>query len=57
MRLAERCDSVDKIKALANWHHDSSLFDSQEIAVLNYVEAMTITGSKVTPEQRTVSMV
>ncbi|PSW21314.1 carboxymuconolactone decarboxylase family protein [Photobacterium sanctipauli] len=47
MKLAERCDSEDKIKALANWQH-SELFDAQEQAVLRYVEAMTITGQRVT---------
>lgn len=46
MKLAERCDSVDKIKALANWQH-SDLFDQQERDVLTYVEAMTITGQRV----------
>jgi len=46
MKLAERCDSVEKIKALANWQF-SDLFDQQEQAVLAYVEAITITGQKV----------
>ena len=46
MRLAERCDSVEKIKALANWQH-SDLFNQQERDVLAYVEAMTITGKRV----------
>lgn len=49
MKLAERCDSVDKIKALANWQH-SELFDQQEQVVLSYVEAMTITGQRVTDD-------
>ncbi|MGF1877002.1 carboxymuconolactone decarboxylase family protein [Photobacterium frigidiphilum] len=49
MKLAERCDSVDKIKALAQWQH-SDLFSEQERIVLTYVEAMTITGQKVTEE-------
>ncbi|KLV07085.1 alkylhydroperoxidase [Photobacterium aquae] len=49
MKLAERCDSVEKIKALANWQH-SNLFNAEEIAVLHYVEAMTITGQKVTDD-------
>ncbi|ELR67719.1 hypothetical protein C942_00026 [Photobacterium marinum] len=47
MKLAERCDCVEKIKALANWQH-SEYFDEQERAILTYVEAMTITGQKVT---------
>lgn len=49
MKLAERCDSVDKIKALAYWQQ-SDLFSEQEQAVLHYTEAMTITGQKVTDE-------
>ncbi|EAS64850.1 carboxymuconolactone decarboxylase family protein [Photobacterium angustum] len=49
MKLAERCDSEDKIKALANWQH-SPLFTAQERAVLAYTEAMTITGKRVTDE-------
>lgn len=46
MKLAERCDSVEKIEALANWQH-SELFDQKERAVLAYVEAITITGQRV----------
>ena len=49
MKLAERCNSEDKIKALANWQH-SDLFDPQEQAVLEYVEAITITGQQVSEE-------
>lgn len=49
MKLAERCDSVDKIKALAYWQQ-SDLFSEQERVVLRYTEAMTITGQKVTDE-------
>ena len=49
MKLAERCDSEEKIKALANWQH-SDLFSEQEQAVLYYTEAMTITGQRVTDE-------
>ncbi|MGR5151607.1 carboxymuconolactone decarboxylase family protein [Photobacterium swingsii] len=50
MRLAERCDSVEKIKALSQWQQNSALFTDEEIAVLHYVEAMTITGQKVTED-------
>lgn len=49
MKLAKRCDSVEKIKALANWQ-SSSLFNERERAVLFYTEAMTITGQQVTQE-------
>ncbi|MGR5062244.1 carboxymuconolactone decarboxylase family protein [Photobacterium sp. DNB22_13_2] len=52
MKLAERCHSVEKIKALASWQ-DSDLFDEQERAVLSYTEAMTITGQRVTDEMLT----
>ncbi|QUJ68715.1 carboxymuconolactone decarboxylase family protein [Photobacterium sp. GJ3] len=47
MRLAERCHSVEKIQALAEWQQ-SPHFDEQEKAVLVYTEAMTVTGNKVT---------
>lgn len=49
MKLAERCHSVDKIKALANWQ-SSNHFSAQEQAVLTYTEAMTITGEHVSDE-------
>ncbi|MGF1737710.1 carboxymuconolactone decarboxylase family protein [Photobacterium satsumensis] len=52
MKLAERCDSVEKIKALSNWQQ-SDLFDAQERAVLSYTEAMTITGQRITDEMLT----
>ncbi|UXI02503.1 carboxymuconolactone decarboxylase family protein [Photobacterium sp. TY1-4] len=47
MKLAERCDSVEKIKALAHWQQ-SGLFSAEEQAVLGYTEAITITGQQVT---------
>lgn len=47
MKLAERCDSVEKIKALANWQQ-SELFSPEEQAVLGYTEAITVTGQQVT---------
>ncbi|WP_273859308.1 carboxymuconolactone decarboxylase family protein [Photobacterium sp. GSS17] len=47
MRLAERCQSVEKIKALAHWQQ-SEHFDECEHAVLTYVEAVTVTGQRVT---------
>lgn len=52
MKLAERCHSVEKIKALANWQH-SDYFSEQEQAVLTYTEAMTITGQNVSDEMLT----
>ncbi|WP_027252333.1 carboxymuconolactone decarboxylase family protein [Photobacterium halotolerans] len=48
MRLAQRCQSAEKIQSLSDWQH-SPLFDAQEKAVLAYTEAMTVTGMKVTP--------
>lgn len=47
MRLAQRCQSVEKIQSLSDWQQ-SPLFDKQEKAVLAYTEAMTVTGMKVT---------
>ncbi|MGL4455298.1 MAG: carboxymuconolactone decarboxylase family protein [Plesiomonas sp.] len=46
LKLAQRCDSEEKIKALAYWQQ-SLLFTQLEITVLSYVEAMTITGHRV----------
>ncbi|PSU19848.1 carboxymuconolactone decarboxylase family protein [Photobacterium kishitanii] len=52
MKLAERCHSVEKIKALANWQ-SSEYFSEQEQAVLAYTEAMTITEQHVSDEMLT----
>ncbi|MCW8327743.1 carboxymuconolactone decarboxylase family protein [Photobacterium sp. SDRW27] len=49
MKLAERCGSEEKIKALAHWQQ-SELFEQQERDVLKYVEAITITGRRVDEE-------
>ncbi|MDX1301645.1 carboxymuconolactone decarboxylase family protein [Photobacterium sp.] len=49
MKLAERCNSVEKIKALAHWQQ-SELFTEQEQIVLTYVEAMTVTGQRISEE-------
>lgn len=49
LKLAQRCGCEEKALALAQWQQ-SDLFSEQEIAVLTYLEAMTITGRKVTPE-------
>ncbi|UTM58659.1 carboxymuconolactone decarboxylase family protein [Photobacterium sp. CCB-ST2H9] len=49
MRLAQRCQSVEKIQALTQWQ-ESPLFDTQEKAVLAYTEAMTVTGNRVTQQ-------
>ncbi|WP_297478552.1 carboxymuconolactone decarboxylase family protein [uncultured Photobacterium sp.] len=49
MKLAERCHSLEKIKALANWQA-SDHFSEQEQAVLTYTEAMTITGQHVSDD-------
>ncbi|PWI33336.1 carboxymuconolactone decarboxylase family protein [Vibrio albus] len=52
MKLAERCDSVEKIKQLSDWQN-SQLFTDRECAVLSYTEAMTITGQRVSEEMLT----
>ena len=44
--LARRAGSMDKVEALAGWR-DSELFSEQEQAVLDYVEAMTVTDLQV----------
>jgi AhpD family alkylhydroperoxidase len=49
MKLAQRCDSVEKIKQLSDWQN-STLFNERERAVLSYTEAMTITGQQVSDE-------
>ena len=49
MRLAERCDSVEKIQALFSWEN-SALFSDSERTVLQYVDSMTITGHKVSDD-------
>ncbi|MGL5757292.1 carboxymuconolactone decarboxylase family protein [Plesiomonas sp.] len=46
LKLAQRCGSTEKIKALAYWQQ-SILFTPVETTVLSYVEAMTITGQQV----------
>ncbi|MCE0494783.1 carboxymuconolactone decarboxylase family protein [Vibrio salinus] len=52
MKLAERCDSIEKIKALSDWQN-SPLFTEREQAVLRYTEAMTITGQRVSDDMLT----
>ncbi|MGL4824271.1 MAG: carboxymuconolactone decarboxylase family protein [Plesiomonas shigelloides] len=49
LKLAQRCGCEEKALALSQWH-DSDLFDEQEKAVFTYLEAMTITGRKVSTE-------
>lgn len=49
MRLAERSGNLDQVKELANWK-TSSLFSDLEKLVLEYVEALTITGENVSNE-------
>lgn len=44
--LAKRSGSMEKVEALAGWR-ESDLFDDREKAVLEYVEAMTITDRRV----------
>ena len=49
MKLAERCHSLEKIKALAHWQ-TSEHFLEQEQAVLTYTEAMTLNDQQVSDE-------
>ena len=49
MKLAERCHSLEKIKALAHWQ-TSEHFSEQEQAVLTYTEAMTLNDQQVSDE-------
>ena len=49
MKLAERCHSLEKIKALAHWQ-TSAHFSEQEQAVLTYTEAMTLNDQQVSDE-------
>nr|WP_302980521.1 carboxymuconolactone decarboxylase family protein [Plesiomonas shigelloides] len=49
LKLAQRCGCEEKALALSQWH-DSDLFDEQEKSVFTYLEAMTITGRKVSAE-------
>lgn len=44
--LLRRGASMEKINALADWR-DSNLFDERERAVLDYAEAMTLSGAGV----------
>jgi AhpD family alkylhydroperoxidase len=45
---AQRAGSMDKALAVARWR-DSDCFDTRELAVLEYAEAVTTTGAKVDP--------
>lgn len=48
--LVKRCGSEEKVSVLANWR-DESVFDDQERAVLDYVEAITDSHQQVTDAQ------
>ena len=47
--LAERAGSFDKVQALANWRQ-AAIFDERERAALEYAEAVTVTGDRVSDE-------
>ncbi|HEY5718366.1 MAG TPA: carboxymuconolactone decarboxylase family protein [Motiliproteus sp.] len=47
--LDRRCGSTAKVEALHAWR-DSGLFDARERLVLEYTEAMTITGQQVSEQ-------
>ncbi|UJF18596.1 carboxymuconolactone decarboxylase family protein [Vibrio sp. SS-MA-C1-2] len=48
-KMVERYGSEEQAHALAEWH-SSALFNQREQATLHYLEAMTITGNKVTDQ-------
>lgn len=50
MTLAKRSGSQAKVEALEQWR-ESPLFDDRERAVLDYAEAVTITGQTVSDAQ------
>jgi AhpD family alkylhydroperoxidase len=47
--LASRAGSIAKVEALEGWR-DSALFDAKEKTVLEYAEAMTDSGRRVTDQ-------
>lgn len=42
LRLAQRCDALEKVQAVASWH-DSGLFSERERVALAYADGMTAT--------------
>ncbi len=51
LRLAQRCNAMDKVLAVAQWR-SSTLFTEAERAALDYAEAATATPPQVSDEQK-----
>lgn len=51
LRLAQRCDALEKVQALAHWSC-STLFSEAERAALEYADAMTATPPQISDEQK-----
>lgn len=51
LRLAQRCNAVEKVQAVAHWSC-SKLFSEAERAALDYADAMTATPPMITDQQK-----
>jgi alkylhydroperoxidase family enzyme len=51
LRLAQRCNGLEKVQAVAGWR-SSDLFTDAERAALDYAEAMTATPPQISDEQK-----
>lgn len=51
LRLAQRCDALEKVQAVAQWQH-STLFSEAERAALAYADAMTATPPVISEDQK-----
>lgn len=51
LRLAQRCQVVEKVQAVADWQH-STLFSDAERAALDYADAMTATPPVISDAQK-----
>lgn len=51
LRLAQRCNVLEKVQAVAHWPC-STLFSDAERAALEYADAMTATPPLISPQQK-----
>jgi alkylhydroperoxidase family enzyme len=51
LRLAQRCDALEKVQAVANWQA-STLFSEAERAALDYADAMTATPPQISEQRK-----
>ncbi|WP_330981965.1 MULTISPECIES: carboxymuconolactone decarboxylase family protein [Enterobacterales] len=51
LRLAQRCDALEKVQAVAQWQN-STLFSEAERAALAYADAMTATPPVISEAQK-----